>query len=569
MYVVAFKTLLAQIETPHADANLLAPKEQATLLALGCGDKSEAAFTECVSQIVRMATTHGAAVALRYETMQGMGTMDYATLLARAQRLALALQAQGIGSGRRVGIGVGRSPEQLIAVLGVMLSGAAYVALEPGYPAQRLAYIIEDADLSLVLTTMTWMDALPLADVDVQVLDGMLEDEDWLSEFASGPIMAVDAKSEAYVLYTSGSTGEPKGVSVSHAGLANYLNHAMGYLTPVMVGSVVSSPLCFDATLTTLLTPLCLGKEVEILGGDDGSEDVSGMLERLSTRLFSDVSRLFKITPAHLDALSAGREGRSGDAEHVIVVGGEQWLSGSARHWKTNVLPASVFVNEYGPTETVVGCTVYRIETQADVDGLRGDAVPIGRPIANTQVYVLGAPGVDGRLGQLQPQGSVGELYIGGVGVSPGYVGRAELTAQRFMANPYDTGRMYRSGDLVRWQDGELVFVGRSDEQVKLRGFRIELGEISARLQSQEGVQEAVVVVRGEGTERRLVGYVVLSEVEEAGWVERCEQLRVALGQSVPAYMVPSVLIALASMPLTVNGKVDRKALPAPELQHA
>jgi len=340
----------------------------------------------------------------------------------------------------------------------------------------------------------------------VVLMDGAATEADWLGEFAEGTLPAVSADDVAYVIYTSGSTGRPKGVMVEHGGLSNYLAHAVEAYLPGLAGSVVSSPLCFDATLTTLLPPLLAGKPVWLLPDEAHTET----LARLSTRLFAEGEGwLFKITPAHLEALSyLERDVASCAAPHCIVVGGEQLPASTLRRWKGELLPNATFVNEYGPTETVVGCSVWTLSTQDQLSRLEGAAAtPIGRPIGNTQLYVLDAHG------QLQPMGSIGELYIGGAGVARGYLNRPELTAERFVDNPYTPGRLYRTGDLVRHlPDGELEFVGRIDDQVKIRGFRIELGEIEAALVAQPGVREAVVLVREDAPgDRRLVAYVVRS----------------------------------------------------------
>ncbi len=424
---------------------------------------------------------------------------------------------------------------------------------------------------------------------------------------------------------------------VEHGGLSNYIGHACAmYLDEEMEGSVVSTPLSFDATVTTLLPPLVMGKRVELLGDDES------LLSQLAERLFGGGEEeeeeergggrkeegkqergekkrrekrggkqeggwLFKITPAHLEALEyVERKREQGRGRHRIVIGGEQLGAQRLRRWKQELLPKASFVNEYGPTETVVGCSVWMLGGEGGGEEEIGKlkeleelvAAPIGRPIGNTQLYVLG----EGR--QLQPQNSVGELYIGGAGVARGYVNQEEMTRERFIANPFRGKgkeeeeeekeekrgrRLYRTGDLVRWlPNGELQFVGRRDEQVKIRGYRIELGEIEAVLKEQEGVEQAVVVAReqegGDG-EKRLVAYVVPKGYEEKqkqrsegkeggeGKEEReginkaglIHGYREGLSARLPEYMVPGQYVLLEKLPLTANGKVDRKALPAPE----
>ncbi|WMS87328.1 amino acid adenylation domain-containing protein [Pleionea litopenaei] len=484
----------------------------------------------------------------------GEASLSYAELDARSNQLAHYLLEMGVSQGSRVGIALGRGLSQLIGLLGVMKSGASYVALEPEHPRERHEYVLKDAGVELVLVSESVLGRLPLSGVDVLLMDDALSD-DWLSDWSRTSVdVTVSGEDEAYVLYTSGSTGRPKGVRISHGGLSHYLSHAQSYLGDSIERSVVSSPLCFDATITTLYAPLLSGGTVELL------PEEGDVLSALGERLMGEEACLFKITPAHLTALSHGldREARS-DAKHCVVVGGEQWHVGSLRHWKGERLAHATFVNEYGPTETVVGCSEYRVTSLSALSSLPDSAgVPIGRGIANTQLYIQGEGG------ESQPPGSVGELCIAGAGVGLGYVSEPE--ASGFEAHGYEAGaRWYRSGDLVRWSEtGGLVYVGRRDEQVKVRGFRVELGEIGAVLDSCEGVQLSCVLVQGEAPEQRLVAYVVPELMPEAEAVQSVlDEYRTRLSERLPSYMVPQQYVLLAAMPLTANGKVDKAALPA------
>ncbi len=524
--------------------------------------REEAYPRECVHELIeRQAdkTPHAVAVVCSQQSL------SYLQLNQKADRLARYLAEAGVGIGSRVGIHLRRSAEMMIAVLGVMKAGAAYVPLEAGLPSQRVEYMMRDAGVECVLVESGLMEGMRLSGVDVVMMDGAATDPAWLEEMAgeaTEAVRRVRADDLAYILYTSGSTGKPKGVMVEHQGLSNYLSHAAkSYLKEGIKGSVVSSPLSFDATLTTLMTPLVAGGSVELLEEDEG------LIERLADRMFgTEEGLLFKVTPSHLEALEyVDRSRRESDARHVVVVGGEQLRAELVRRWKGEMLREAVFVNEYGPTEAVVGCSVWELRDDEGMRKLEGMVgAPIGRPIANTQMYVMG----EGC--QLQPIGSVGELYIGGAGVARGYVKDEEKTREMFIEDPYEEGeRVYRTGDLVRWrEEGELEYVGRKDAQVKVRGYRIELGEIEHELAKIEMVSGAVVVAREvEGGQKQLVGYVVIEEEAKrrASEAEMVGELRDSLRKVLPDYMVPTRIVVLEQMPLTANGKVDRKALPAPE----
>ncbi|HKQ08223.1 MAG TPA: amino acid adenylation domain-containing protein, partial [Blastocatellia bacterium] len=481
--------------------------------------------------------------------------LSYRDLNTKAERLARYLTEAGLTVESRVGIYLRRSPEIMIAVLGVMKAGGAYVPLDSGLPRPRLEQMMRDASIEWVLVHSELIGGLPLSGVDLVVMDGAGSDPGWLDGVAEEPVGAPAPRQRpenlAYILYTSGSTGNPKGVMVEQRGLTNYLTYAADkYLGPEVRGSVVSSQLSFDATLTTLLAPLLVGKPVDLLADDEAT------MSRLAARLFGgEEGWLFKLTPAHLEVLEYVEWPRAvGEAPHRIVVGGEQLSAQRLKRWKGELLPAATFDNEYGPTETVVGCSVWTLSGEKGLEELEGQAAaPIGRPIANTQLYVLGA----GQ--QPQPCNSVGELYIGGEGVARGYLNQEELTRERFITNPFREGRLYRTGDLVRWRaSGELEFVGRLDDQVKIRGYRVELGEIEACLRAQAAVAEAAVVVREDATgDKRLVAYYTQPDDQEIA----ADALRQQLAARLPEYMLPSAYVRLAQMPLTPNGKLDRKAL--------
>ena len=481
----------------------------------------------------------------------GDACLTYAELNARANQLARRLRRMGVGSDSLVGLLTTRSAEMLVGVWGVLKAGGAYVPLDPSYPRERLSFMIEDAGLRLVLTERALAEALPeSAAVRLELDDGWNE----IARESKANLTDVSAPGEclAYVIYTSGSTGRPKGVMVTRRGLLNYLAwSARAYPVEEGRGAPVHSPLGFDLTVTALFPPLLAGRRVSLVAEGHG---VEGLLASLRE---GGGWSLVKLTPAHLDALG----GLAPEGEDVsgwtraLVVGGEALFSEAVARWRERA-PATRIFNEYGPTETVVGCCVHEVGAETP----RAGAVPIGRPIYNTELYVL-----DARR-RPAPTGVTGELYVGGAGVARGYLRRPGLTAESFVPHPFarEAGaRLYRTGDLARHRgDGQLEYVGRFDQQVKVRGFRVELGEIEAALNGQESVRECVVVAREEeGRGRRLVAYVV----GEGGVRPDAEALREELGRRLPEYMVPAVFVALERLPLTENGKVDRRALPAPE----
>ncbi|MBW8848838.1 MAG: amino acid adenylation domain-containing protein, partial [Burkholderiales bacterium] len=479
--------------------------------------------------------------------------LSYAELNAQANRLAHRLIAGGVKPDTRVAITLPRSPDMAVAVLATLKAGGAYVPLDPDSPAERLATMLDDCRPRVVLTHAAVQERLPATRALLTATVLELDDpSSWAQQPTHNPepaTLGLRPSHLAYVIYTSGSTGRPKGVMVEHAGLVNYLHWAGAAYMPA--SSVVSSSLSFDATVTSLYLPLLSGGCVTLL-------PEQGEIEALQALLTGPVrTGLVKITPAHLEVL--GRQlqaqGLACSAE-VFVIGGEALPATVVRLWH-ELAPHVRLVNEYGPTETVVGCVVQELALDAPVP----DRVPIGRPIANTRIYLLDARGAP------VPLGVVGEIHIASPGVARGYLNRPDLSAERFVPDPFAAepgARMYRTGDLGRWRighdgDGTIEFLGRNDHQVKLRGFRIELGEIEARLREHPGVREAVVLAReDEPGDKRLVAYLTGSEPLQP------EVLRTHLAAQLPEYMVPAAYVGLDALPLTPNGKLDRRALPAP-----
>jgi amino acid adenylation domain-containing protein len=497
------------------------------------------------SSFVRAAHSAPSRAALRH----GAERLSYLELEQRSNRMAQALRARGIQRGARVGLCLHRGPEMLVALLGVLKCGATYVPLDPGFPPARLAYYAEDAQLALLLTESTVATAPTAWCIDASQRVLQLDvDRSWLQQPADalppGPADALPADA-AYIIYTSGSTGKPKGVCVPHRAVSNFLASMRvepGIEPDDRLAAVTT--LSFDIAVLELLLPLCVGAEVIIVPRETAMD---GNL--LKVLLASTGATLMQATPGMWRALlEAGWEGGS---RFRVLVGGESVPADLAN----DLLDRSGEVwNMYGPTETTVWSTTWRIDRAA----LAERGMSIGRPIANTTVWIVDAAG------QACPIGVPGEICIGGQGVALGYLDRPELTADRFVVDPFAaTGaRMYRTGDRGRWRnDGLLEHLGRLDFQVKVRGYRIELGEIEAACSEQTGVSGAVVLAREDHPgDVRLVAYLTLSpgaQFDESA-------LRLLLRNRLPDYMLPQHVVVLDGMPRLPNGKIDRKALPAP-----
>ncbi|MBO1049497.1 MAG: non-ribosomal peptide synthase/polyketide synthase [Dolichospermum sp. DEX182a] len=476
----------------------------------------------------------------------GNQQLTYRELNQQANQLAHYLQTLGVRPEVLVGICVERSLEMLVGLLGILKAGGAYVPLDPEYPRERLAYMLNDSQVQVLLTQADLLASLP----DHQQI--ICLDTDWLfisSQTQSNPISGAISSNLAYVIYTSGSTGMPKGTAIIHQGVVNYLSWAtQAYRVSEGTGAPVQSSLAFDATITSLFSPLLVGQKVVLLPQTQEIAALSAVL--ISESDFS----LVKLTPAHLQLLAQLLPPQIIDQPtKALVIGGEALLGKNLAFWH-NYAPNTRLFNEYGPTETVVGCCVYEVTHTTSLS----ESILIGRPIANTQLYILD------QFAQPVPIGVPGELYIGGDGLARGYLNRPELTQEKFIPNPFSdhpSQRLYKTGDLARYLiDGNIEYLGRIDNQVKIRGFRIELGEIEAVLNAHPQIQQTVVITTEDiPGDKRLVAYVVKSDESLTN-----KQIRDFLKQQLPEYMLPSTFVTLDTIPLTPNGKIDKKALPTP-----
>ncbi len=471
--------------------------------------------------------------------------LSYRELNRRANQVAHYLLGKGVGPESIVGLALPRSLEMIIGLLGTLKAGAAYLPLDPGYPRDRLLYMMSDSRLRILITESQVEQQLPSPNFEVVRLD-----QAWQligEEPSTNPRSGILPENLVYVIYTSGSTGSPKGAMITHYGLVNYLQWATeNYIAEGAHGAPLHSSLSFDLTVTSLFCPILSGQHIQIIS------EAGGLGELGQALLTSPDFSFCKVTPAHLDMQDRMLSVAKNDwASRLIIVGGEA-LKYEAIDRAVGTLSGGRIINEYGPTETVVGCSAYEL-----CEGV-GD-VPIGRGIANTELYVLN--------GELEPVPvrAKGELYIGGAGLGRGYLGRPELTAARFVPNLFGApgSRMYRTGDMGCWRkDGVVEFLGRYDFQVKIRGFRIEPGEIESVLLSHKSVTQAVIVAREDPAgQKQLVGYVVPRDGEQIAALT----LRHYVAEKLPDYMVPTAIIVLAELPLSPNGKLDRKALPTPE----
>ncbi|OKP02419.1 Amino acid adenylation [Xenorhabdus eapokensis] len=470
-------------------------------------------------------------------------TLSYGELNHRANQLAHYLIAQGVRPDDRIALCVERNPEMVVGLLAILKAGAAYVPLDPAYPAERLTFMLDDAAPVALLTQTSLVETLSY-DRPTVLLDTLVLDDCAISN-PDADVLGLTSRHLAYVIYTSGSTGLPKGVMVEHRGLYNLTQAQIeAFHITANTRLLQFASFSFDACISEIATTLCQGACL-VMASREALLPGEALMNTLKTQAITHVT----LPPVAASALTP-------DAElpdlTILVLAGEACSASLIKRWAAD---QRIIINAYGPTESTVCATL----SPCDIQDER--VPPIGRPIANTQIYILDTQG------QPVPFGVAGEIYIGGVGIARGYLNRPELTAERFQTDPFASkpdARMYKTGDLGRWlPDGNIEYLGRNDFQVKLRGFRIELGEIEAQLMQCHGVREAVVLAReDEPGQKQLVAYLRPLEGTELVPAD----LRQQLTQHLADYMLPSAFVTLETFPLTPNGKLDRQALPAPDL---
>ncbi len=526
-------------------------EESVRLLTFARGPRSSVEPVDVLEQIARQAQTTPDAVAVSCRARQ----LTYRELQSRSDRLAGFLRDAGVARGTLVGLCTWRSAESVIGILGILKAGGAYVPLDPNYPARRLQHMLEAMQRAAAAPVLLTQESLA-GRFSQQAATVVCLDRDWDRIAASADAaQPADAGADdlAYVIFTSGSTGQPKGVMVRRAGLAHYVSWAnRTYVCGETRSFPLYSSLSFDLTVTSLFVPLVSGGRI-VVYPEDPASDALAVLEVID----DNQVEIVKLTPSHLALL--GTRALRDSRVKTLIVGGEDFKTAQANAALALFGEGVEIYNEYGPTEAVVGCMIHRFDAAADSSG----SVPIGRPIDDTGIYVLDSSG------QPAPCGIPGELHIASPALARGYLGQLQLTAERFIANPFDGhGLMYATGDLARWRgDGVLEYLGRTDEQIKLRGARIELGDVESALLDFDGIREAVAALQhgpagaaGAEPERGagLAAYYV------ADTAVPDSELRAFLGDRLPEYMQPTWFARLPEIPLTPNGKADRQALPPP-----
>jgi len=520
---------------PVAEIPLVSKKDEELLVGFSQGAEVTAHAPLLVESFENVAQSEPDRVAIRTEDR----SITYGELNAKANQLAHHLASLGIGAGDLVGLCLERSINLSVVQLGILKSGAAFVPIDPQFPSERVGYLLSDCGAAAILTDRETADGFSF-DIGATALIVCEDEPQWTTQQSDNPTVSAAATDRAQVIYTSGSTGAPKGVQITHGAIANLfagMRREPGLCKDDIVAATTT--VSFDISAVELLLPLTVGARIELLSRDVATDGFA-----LAKTLADTGATIVQATPsAWRLLLEAGWQG----GDHVrAITGGEPLTRDLADGLLQKV---GTLWNGYGPSETTIYSTATYIHPGPD-------PISIGRPLDNTQVVVLNESQ------KLTPIGVQGEICIGGAGVAIGYLGRAELTAEKFIDNPYGKGRLYRTGDIGRWTvDGNLMHLGRSDHQVKIRGVRVELGEIEAALLQVPGIKEAAAAVYDtEHDDRRLVAYVSYDWDQDV----MASEVRRELRERLPGYMVPSLIVDLPEFPMTPNGKLDRSALPSP-----
>ena len=547
-FQILLEGVLAEPERSISQMSILPNSESSLLRGFNQTNRPYPSETRLHNLFEASAKAHPQKTAIAFKDQN----LDYGDLDKQANQMAQFLVRQGVGPDVIVGLCLERSPNMAATLLGILKAGGAYLPLDPAYPEERLAYMLSDSDAALLITQQNYRHLFP----NNKTRTFTIEEIDLATAPDQPPETRTSAENLAYVIYTSGSTGLPKGVMIHHRGVVNYLNWCCGFYGAAKgVGAPVHSPIGFDLTVTSFYSPLATGGTVALVEEEEGVENLHELLRS------QDNFSLLKITPAHLSVLGQWMSPEHAAGKiHTLIIGGEVLQGERLAFWREHA-PTTRVINEYGPTEAVVGCCIHEIKGDPG-----SGPVPIGTPIDNMEMYILDE-GMN-----LAPLGAPGEIFIGGVGLARGYLNRPGLTAERFLPHPFsdDPGRrLYRAGDLARYlapgsgyPAGTILFLGRNDSQVKIHGYRVELGEVETFLAGHPSLRDvAVTAPSSTSGGQRLVAYVTLAPAANI----TVNDLREYMAQHVPDYMVPSLFVRLDALPMTVNGKVDRDALPAPD----
>jgi amino acid adenylation domain-containing protein/thioester reductase-like protein len=533
-------TIVSNPKASISELQILSNAERRQLLVEFNDTRQDYSLDKCIHHLIEEQVERTPNnVAVLFQEQQ----LTYQELNARANQLAHYLQALGVGFDTLVGICVERSLSMIVGILGILKAGGAYVPINPAYPNERLAYMLEDSHVPVLLTQQPLVNSLPEHKAEVICLDA---DWDMIAQQSNdNPVSGVIAEHLAYIIYTSGSTGQPKGVQITHQNLVHSTLARILYYDQPVTNFLLTSPFAFDSSVAGIFWTLCQGGTLSL----PHENFQTNMLQFIQLITQHRISHLLCVPSLYKLILDHIKPQQLVNLQCVTVAGESCPKDLVERH--RQLLPQISLFNEYGPTEGTVWSSVYDCHSHAP-----NSSIPIGRPIANTQIYLL-----DAHL-QLVPIGVPGEVHIGGLGLARGYLNLPELTAEKFIPNPFSNepkARLYKTGDLARYlADGNLEFLGRIDDQVKIRGFRVELGEIQTLLEQHPDLQETVVLAQEDANgDKRLVAYVVPNGKQ----APTNSELRRFLKDKLPEYMIPTAFVVLKALPLTPNGKIDRQAL--------